>query len=106
MHLKRKCLGLLQLFIALQQHLFAFFDSYYDTIYRANFHALGFFIMSFALSAFFRYDVVEVFRQWWMSFSTQLPFSSPFIDSGVGAFRFTCTTVDAFIGNLERHATS
>ena len=116
----------MQAFFAGEQHLFRFYAFRVGdaAIYRADGGALGFFMESFTLGTFVGDDKVEVVgdRRIFV-FSVNYfaifecirafygivaisdgPLYPAFIDSVVRTFRFTCTTVDAFVSDHNCHS--
>ena len=89
---------------------------------RTNGSALRFIVKTYTFGAFIGYDVIHihaygfVFKVGIGGFPTQqlhctaqagtigkAPFSAPFINCVIRTFRLTCTAVDAFVGNHNRH---
>ncbi len=85
-------------------------------IHRANGSTLGLFMKTGAFGTFIAHNVVEFIRNRHLFFSTRnhrpigelhpvefspsppCPFHTPLIDSGIGAFGFACTAIDALVG--------
>jgi len=86
-----KCLAASDPLKAFHEDFVRFLNPYRDTIYRANFDALRFIIVSFALGAKIGINLVDLLA---------------FVNCIVGAFRFTGAAVNAFISNGERHESS